>query len=293
MKLSEHKKPLQDMDASNMQGANEPIRVAHVVSLIHCSRSDRMTGFLDALLILRHSIHLNSVHNSNNQQNFSHSSSSSSSRRVSKYSYQMYAIIHETGCYRDHPKLPSLLKRLGYIPLVRDTPINISEIPNEWYRTHVQHENCCGSDEFIKLYAYTLTQHPIVVHWDLDVAVLQPMDDLFDSMLYFKDNPLGMQARKRLQLQRPQTQKLPDRIDAFVTRDITSAKPWEKVQAVQGGFVVARPSLEHFERFKQFILEADYKPGRGEGSGWGVSHREASVISFCSILSRSSCTAFH
>jgi len=30
-------------------------------------------------------------------------------------------------------------------------------------------------------------------------------------------------------------------VDAFLTRDITSAKPWEKVTAVQGGLLVARP----------------------------------------------------
>jgi hypothetical protein len=29
-----------------------------------------------------------------------------------------------------------------------------------------------GSSELIKLYLYTLTQHPIVVHWDIDVIVL-------------------------------------------------------------------------------------------------------------------------
>ena len=115
--------------------------------------------------------------------------------------------------------------------------------------------------------AYTLTQHPVVVHWDLDVAVLQPMDDLYDAMIFDKDSPRGKAARERIAVQH-KSKPLPDVIDAFVTRDVTSAQPTEKVQAVQGGFVVARPNPEHLEMYKEFILKADYKAGRGEGSGW-------------------------
>jgi hypothetical protein len=62
-----------------------------------------------------------------------------------------------------------------------------------------------------------LTEHVIVVFWDLDVILLQPMHDLFDAMLYPKESDLGPLARSRLQLQHPSHQKLPDRIDAFFT----------------------------------------------------------------------------
>jgi hypothetical protein len=229
---------------------DEPVKIAHVISLITCHRADRVQGFRDALVILRHSIHQNSVHH----------------HPASRYSYQMYALVHaEGGCDAQLP----LLRRLGYIPLVYYTPVNVSAITNnEWYKQHVEGENCCGSKEFIKLYAYTLTEYPIVVHWDLDVAVLKPMDDLFDAMLYDRNTERGRAARQKLHLQRPHT-VLPDRIDAFFTRDVTSSAPWEAVQAVQGGFVVARPSMEHFEMYRQFILEANYTKGRGPTSGWG------------------------
>lgn len=88
--------------------------------------------------------------------------------------------------------------------------------------------------------AYQLTNHPIVVHWDMDVAVLQPLDDLYDVMMYPSSHPIHMAARERIERQHPE-EPWPERVDAFLTRDVTSAKPWEKVTAVQGGFLVARP----------------------------------------------------
>ena len=247
--------------------SSQPVRVAHVVSLISCKKKLRVQGLLDALVILRHSIHQNSVHRIQDDTTIA-SSSSKARHQTSKYSYQMYVFLHKDGGCLDH--IP-LLKRLGYTPLVRDTPVNISDIQpiTSWYRNHVEGENCCGSKEFIKLYAYTLTDHPIVVHWDLDVLVLQPLDDLYDAMLYSADSIQGKMARRRIAIQKPYFQSLPSQIDAFFTRDITSARPWETVTAVQGGFLVARPSLEHFEQYQRFIMEANYTPGRGPGSGWG------------------------
>ena len=85
-----------------------------------------------------------------------------------------------------------------------------------------------------------MTNHPIAVHWDMDVAVLQPLDDLYDVMLYPSSHPLNVAARERVERQHPE-EKWPEAVDAFLTRDVTSAKPWEKVTAVQGGFLVARP----------------------------------------------------
>lgn len=238
------------VSAQSSRPTNSVAVIAHAVSLITCQKETRVRGFLDALVILRHSIHRNSIHTPGSG---------------SRYGYQMYAIIHpDGGCT---PHIP-VLKRLGYIPIVRGTPVNISTITNEWYRTHVEGENCCGSKEFIKLYAYTFTQHPVVVHWDLDVVVLKPLDDLYDSIIHDKDSNQGLAARQRLQLQRPSV-PLPDRIDAFFTRDVTSSRPWEKVQAVQGGFLVARPSFDSFQKYQNFIQEANYTPGRGSTSGWG------------------------
>jgi hypothetical protein len=105
------------------------------------------------------------------------------------------------------------------------------------------------------------------VHWDLDVAIFQSMDDLFDSIIYPHDSLEGQLARSRLEVQHPE-RELPQKIDAFITRDITSATPWEAHQGVQGGFVVARPSMSYFEKYLEFIKEGNYIRGRGNGTGW-------------------------
>lgn len=228
----------------NSNQADVPLAtVAHVVSLIKCSKS--VTGFLDAAAVFRHSIHQQSFH-----------------AGVSKYSYKMYAIVHEQ-C-KEHG---DILKNLGYVVLVKPPPVKVDEIVNVWYRNHVEQENCCGSAEFIKLYAYELTDHEIVVHWDMDVAVLQPMDDLFDAMIFDKDSPEGKAARQKIELQHP-NEPLPDVIDAYFTRDITSAQPWEKVQGVQGGFLIARPSPSALQTYIDFIKVGNYTGGRGDHSGW-------------------------
>jgi alpha-N-acetylglucosamine transferase len=230
--------------------------VAHVVSLIKCTKKSSVTGFLDAAAVLRHSIHHQSVHST--------TTGNSSSTR-SKYSYQMFAIVHDT-CQDDGTV--TTLSQLGYRVLIRPSPVLLDDIQPGWYRDHVEMENCCGSAEFIKLYSYTLTEYPITVHWDLDVALLQPMDDLFDAILFDKNSFRGRQARRKLDLQHPH-RPLPDRIDAFFTRDITSAQPWEIRQGVQGGFLVARPNQQHFDRYIEFIKRGNYTSGgRGNDKGW-------------------------
>jgi hypothetical protein len=242
------------LSATNTTATGQkPVVIAHVVSLIKCTKQASVTGFLDAAAVLRHSIHQQSIHAA---------SSSSSSPPPSKYSYKMYAIVHED-C-QDHAKL---LDRLGYTSMIQPSPVLLTDIEPGWYRDHVEAENCCGSKEFIKLYAYTLLDHPIVIHWDMDVAILKPLEDVYDSMLYPADSPQGMQARRRLQVQHPE-RPLPDPIDAFFTRDITSAQPWEIRQGVQGGFLVARPSMEHFQAYLQFIKRGNYTKGRGNFNGW-------------------------
>ena len=137
-----------------------PVIIAHAISLIKCSKGSSVTGFLDAAAILRHSIHKNSIHyhsfpssssssqsniNSTILQNYHHPTTTSPS--ASRYSYQMYAIVH-TSC-AEHA---TILAQLGYTILIKDHPVRKEDIKGEWLRNHIESENCCGSAEFIKLY---------------------------------------------------------------------------------------------------------------------------------------------
>jgi len=182
---------------------------------------------------------------------------------MSKYSYQMYAIVHAEGCASHAP----LLEGLGYTTLIRNDPVNRTDIKNEDYKNAVIWENCCGEKEFIKLYAYTLFDHPISVHWDMDVALLQPLDELYDAMIYDKDSAEGKAARSRIKLP-SHLDTLPATIDAFYTKDVTSSQPWEIRQGVQGGFLMARPSQRVFDMYTEFITEGNYVKGRGNDKGW-------------------------
>jgi len=174
----------------------------------------------------------------------------------------MYAIVHPS-C-EQHAQV---LQRLGYEIMVRDHPVKKEDIKGEWLRNHIEAENCCGSAEFIKLYAYHLKNHPIAVHWDMDVAILHPLDDLYDVMIFPPSDPRNKAARERIERQHPE-EKWPEVVDAFLTRDVTSAMPWEERTAVQGGFLVARPDVAVFDAYINFIKEGNYIGGRGDGTGW-------------------------
>lgn len=138
--------------------------IAHAISLIKCSKGSSVTGFLDAAAILQHSIHKQSIHSqsilssqNNNSLSLSqhqHRYLSTSSPRTtpSRYSYQMYAIVH-TSC-AEHA---TVLAQLGYTILVKDHPVKKDDIKGEWLRNHIESENCCGSAEFIKLYGKCLS----------------------------------------------------------------------------------------------------------------------------------------
>jgi len=220
---------------------------AYVVSLILCNDEER-SGFLDAAAVLRHSIHKNSIHNPGSN---------------AKYSYKMYAIIHDQCAHYE-----SDFERIGYETIIQGTPIDRQQIKNDFYKRTVDKEGCCGTAEFVKLHVYKLTQHPVVVYFELDSIVLKPMDDLFDSIIYNHDSPQSTMARKRIEVEQPED-TLPVKINAFFTRDYQSSLPWQKNAGVQSGFLVVRPSQRVYHQYINIILEGNYKIGYDNQCGWG------------------------
>lgn len=228
--------------------AAAPVTIAYAISLIKCGNYESSAaGLTDAAMVLRHSVHQTSIRNP---------------ASGSKYDYKMYAIVH-----RQAEECSHILADAGFHILIRDPPVNKNDIEGDFLREHIHREWCCGSDEFVKLYAYMIEDVPIVVHVDIDFAFFKPMDDLFDAMLYAKDSPQGKAARTNIAVERPKD-SWPDRIDCFMTRDWPQVMPGRKA-AHQAGFLVVRPDKKVFDTIVEVIRKGDYVDGFQVENGWG------------------------
>lgn len=229
--------------ASDFNQTAKPIEVAYAISLIQCSNIESTTETLsDAGIILRHSIHQNSVRNPDSG---------------SRYDYKMYAIVHEQA-----KDCSQTLRDAGFEILVKPPPVKTEEIRGEYLRTHIDRAWCCGIDEFVKLYAYTIDA-PIVVHLDMDKLITKPLDPLFDLMLH----PSNMVARSKVFREVPNS-SWPARIDAMFTKDWPQVIPGRKA-AYQAGFIVLRPDPSVIEEVVEIIREGDFKEGFDRENGWG------------------------
>lgn len=230
---------------------SEPVVIGYAVSLIKCGdfQSSR-AGLVDAALVLQHSVHLTSAR---------------TPASGSVYDYRMFAIVHAQA-----EPCAGALRDAGYAVLVRDPPIARREIQGGYLRSHVQRAWCCGDDEFVKLYAYTLPEVPIVVHVDMDFVFHRPMDDVYDAMLFSKDSAIGKQARERIPVEFPNELTWPDNIEAMMTRDWPQVMPGRK-PPFQAGFLVAKPNQEVFDVIVDVIRMGDYVEGYSRENGWGGS----------------------
>lgn len=222
------------------RGNEAPIVVAYAVSVTGCG-SDPIT---EGGAVLKHSIHRVSVRGGG--QN--HSS-------TGRYDYKLFAIYHPDA---EACALP--LQELGYTLLKRDVFLPVADIQGEFLREHIEANGCCGEKELIKLEAYMLTDYPIVVHLDLDVLVLKPLDDLFDMML---QGPQSVPHYKQFVMW--PDRELPTTINAFYTLDYNMVAPRVPYKPVQGGFLVTRPDRDVYEEFRAIVREGDFR----ERSGWG------------------------
>ena len=68
-----------------------------------------------------------------------------------------------------------ILEAYGWRILERGLPVELSEIKNTAYAEKMKSSGCCGADEFLKLWAYSLTEYHRVVHLDMDSIVFKNM----------------------------------------------------------------------------------------------------------------------
>lgn len=68
-----------------------------------------------------------------------------------------------------------VLQKYGWTILEKDLPVRLEDIENENYVNKMKDSGCCGADEFLKLWSYTLTNYHRVVHLDMDTIVYRNM----------------------------------------------------------------------------------------------------------------------
>lgn len=229
--------------ARPFEATKEPIKIAYAISLIKCGDfQSSAEGMSDAAIVLRHSIHLNSIRNPNSG---------------SKYDYQMYAIVHEkaTACAKQ-------LEQAGFSIIVVPPPLQPTDVASPILRKNMHKEWCCGHDEFIKLHAYRMTEHPVVVHLDVDFIFHQHMDDLFDVLIYNDEA-----AKARVEREFPQD-PWPERVEAFLTRDWPQVMPG-RIPMFQAGFLVLKPNNSVYEDIIRTIKTSNYTEGFNRDNGWG------------------------
>ena len=213
--------------------------IAYVVTLTGCGNDKRYTrsaamGLItQGAAVLRHSIEL------------AHSNS--------RYDYQMYALIHPSA-----KECSSTISKLGYTTLIRNTPFEAADIQTKFLRENIDGASCCGRKEYIKLYAYTLVQHPVAVVLDLDSLILQPLDNLFDVLIdggrisstkiNHNNIPLHNGGGDDSSNNIHDAKRNWTNIEAFYTRDYNMVNPGgERYAGVQGGFLMVKPSEQVFE----------------------------------------------
>lgn len=135
-----------------------------------------------------------------------------------------------------------ILEKFGWKILEKELPVALDEIENQKYANKMKDSGCCGADEFLKLWAYTLTQYHRVVHLDMDSIIYKSMDSLYSidkEMLFTGDYNMG-------------------------------TKP---VPPAQGGFLVIRPSVKRFQEYQDIIRKGDWGNKGWGGSGIGGSKK--------------------
>ncbi|KAI2505953.1 hypothetical protein MHU86_8453 [Fragilaria crotonensis] len=224
------------------------ITIPYAVSITSCKKRELV---MDGASVLQHSIHLNSIRTPNSG---------------SHYDYEMVAFVHPEAV-----ECIEILDTLNYTVLMKEVPFDVTQIRGP-YRNVINQSGCCGEREWLKLYAYTLTQYPVVVHLDLDCLILKPLDNLFDAMIMPANTTNGKEvasARARIPAMWVNATDLPKQIDFFFTRDygMISEPGYRKVPqiGVQGGFLVVRPNVAAFQEYIDLILEGFYNVRQGWG----------------------------
>ncbi|GKY99674.1 hypothetical protein MPSEU_000921400 [Mayamaea pseudoterrestris] len=246
-----------------------PIVIAYAISLIQCGdHQSNAAGMTDAAAVLAHSIH---QHSSRNKHNTKNSQLTASGGR---YDYKLYAIVHEQAV-----ECSQLLENIGYQRIIVPAPFQLDDINDLVLRRTMRNAWCCGHNEFVKLHAYNITDHPLVVHLDVDFLMTKPMDDLFDLMLHnvrhdYANDTILENMRRNVPRETNSwvnpPNHWPENIQAAFTRDWPQMRPGRR-PGFQAGFIVLKPNETMFHDIVHTILNTPYVEDFSRQNGWGAA----------------------
>lgn len=188
-------------------------------------------AFRDIAAVIQLSVHRNSAENP---------------ASGSRFHYQMYAAVHPkatvctdraTGKVIDRV---SVLEDLGYKVKICHEPVYIKEVRGLEFLQYARNDGYYGIRDYIRLNAFNLVEHPVVVVLDLTTLILQPMDQLFAPLI-------GVETSMK----------------AFYAKDYSAVT----VQTLQTGidFLIAKPSVSVYDELIGRLREERFQ---GE-KGWG------------------------
>ena len=265
---SNHLWSIEASDTETTATTSNKTRIAYAVSITRCQWS-----VIDAAAVHGYSIDLQHQRDNQNREN--------------PYTHRRYAFVHPSAfnCSDD-------LRRLGYTVQLKESPINVSAIQSPILREDIEERGCCGSNEFLKLYAYTVPE-PICIHLDTDVLILQPLTEIFDMML-------GREPSAPVQIEddddEQEQQRVHNQTNSLHRNNITFAYTRDYAQGsritvntsqwgVQGGFFVVKTDPTKLPEFQQIIQQVNYTEEQGWGKlGFGGYWGAAQVQGFLSYI---------
>mmetsp|Transcript_41809 Transcript_41809/g.61385 ORF Transcript_41809/g.61385 Transcript_41809/m.61385 type:complete len:776 (-) Transcript_41809:270-2597(-) len=222
--------------------------IAYVITLLECKKEP----LHDGAAILARTVMLNSISNPDSG---------------SKYEAKLIAIMHT-----DAKQCAPIYTKLGYEVLIRNNPVQEKDIADGFFKNNA---NKLGFlKEYVKLYAYTLTDYKIVVHMDFNTMVLKPLDELYDAMLeswFNVKEPISDSLQRHIQYHKnTANETLPTTIKAFFTRDYTIDDPKKKHKGMQRGLLVFHPSKFAFKELVDVVKSGKFYRQTGwENKGHG------------------------
>mmetsp|Transcript_8467 Transcript_8467/g.23723 ORF Transcript_8467/g.23723 Transcript_8467/m.23723 type:complete len:549 (+) Transcript_8467:178-1824(+) len=190
---------------------------------------------------------------------------------ASKFNHTFYAIVHPLAriCSdegRGEYDRVEVLQSLGYRVEVKGEPLGIEDISDPYLSANV--ESDVGIRDLMKLHAYTLTRHKVVVLIDFNTMLLQPLDGVVDDLMasparaafamdyatLLPANGLNHGANMGLFLLKPSFASFNELIELYKTTSYDPMLGWNS-QGVAGfdGSMGTSGLLTHYYRSKPFI----------------------------------------